>query len=125
MSAVLVQESVTREVIGAFYAVYNGLGFGFLEAVYANALELELRRRGKVVERELPIDVSYRGSLVGFYRADLVVDKVVLVEIKSARILDPHVRQQALNYLRGTNLEVALILHFGPKPHFERLISTR
>jgi GxxExxY protein len=125
MSAVLLQESVTREVIGAFYAVYNGLGFGFLEAVYANALELELTGRGRAVDRELPIDVRYRGASVGFYRADLVVDKVVLIEIKSTKVLDPHTRQQTLNYLRGTNLEVALILHFGPKPHFERLISTK
>ena len=124
-STTLVQENVTREVLGAFYTVYNALGFGYLEAVYANALALELRHRKQKVEREVPITVRYEGRPIGFYRADLVVQEVVLVEIKASSVLDPHVRQQTLNYLRGTRLEVGLILHFGPKPRFQRLVSTR
>ena len=122
MSGVLVQETVTRQILGAFYDVYNGLGYGFLEAVYANALVIELRRRAQRVEREVPISVYYRGRPIGEYRADLVVEGVVLVEIKATRTLDPHARQQTLNYLRGTELAVGLLLHFGPKPQFERLV---
>ena len=125
MSSVLVQEAVTRQVLGAFYDAYNGLGYGFLEAVYGNALEIELRRRRQRVDREVPISVWYRGRSIGDYRADLIVERVVLVEIKASRALDPHARQQTLNYLRGTELEVGLLLHFGPKPRFERLVCTK
>ena len=121
----LQQEVITREVIGAFFTVYNELRHGFLESVYANALEFELRQRGQRVAREVPVSVHYCGVPVGFYRADLVVEDIVLVEIKATRIMDPQARQQILNYLRGTDLDIGLLLHFGPKPHFERVICTR
>ena len=121
----LEHEAITQEVLGAFYTVYNELRHGFLESVYANALACELCERGQRVAREVPITVRYRGTPVGFYRADLVVEDIVLVEIKSSRQLDPQARQQALNYLRGTDLEIGLLLHFGPRPHFERVVCTR
>jgi len=124
MPSALLEEGLTREIIAAFYEVYNQLGFGFLEGVYANALALELRNRGAIVAREVPVRVSYRGDLVGEYRADMVVDGAVLVEVKATRVLDQHARQQTLNYLRGTHFEVGLLLHFGPRPHFERVVST-
>ena len=124
MSVLLAQESTTRRILRAFYDVYNRLGFGFLESVYGNALELELREHGLLVRREMPVRVHYRGHPVGEFRADMVVEDVVLVEIKASRLLDPHAREQTLNYLRGTELEVGLILHFGTRPHFERLISS-
>ena len=124
MPSHLLEEDLTRSIISAFYDVYNQLGFGFLESVYANALTLELRERGRTVSREVPVRVFYRGSRVGEYRADMVVEHAVLVEIKASRLLDVQARQQTLNYLRGTHLEVGLLLHFGPKPHFERVVST-
>lgn len=124
MPAVLVQEAVTRQVIGAFYDVFNRLGYGFLEAVYANALEIELRERRQRVEREVPVQVNYRGRSIGEYRADLIVGGTVLVEIKATKTLEAHARQQLLNYIRGTDLEVGILLHFGPKPRFERIISS-
>ena len=121
----LLEQRLTHEVIGAFFAVYNELDHGYLEAVYANALELELKRRGLRVAREVPVTVRFRGTPVGYYRADLLVADVILVEIKASRILDAHARLQTLNYLRGTGLAVGLLLHFGPKPHFERLVCHR
>jgi GxxExxY protein len=124
MSVLLLQESTTRRIVGSFYDVYNRLGFGFLESVYANALELELNEHGLLVRREMPVRVHYRGRPVGEFRADMVVEDVVLVEIKASRVLDPHAREQTLNYLRGTALEVGLILHFGTRPRFERVISS-
>ena len=124
MSLLLAQERTTRRILRAFYDVYNRLGFGFLESVYGNALELELREHGLLVRREMPVRVHYRGHPVGEFRADIVVEDVVLVEIKASRLLDPHAREQTLNYLRGTELEIGLILHFGTRPQFERLISS-
>lgn len=120
----LIQEKVSREVLGAFYTVYNELGFGFLEAVYARALEIELLARGLAVAREVPVDVRYGSDIVGCYRADVVVESAVLVEIKAGRLLDPEAERQLLNYLRGSTIEVGLLLHFGPKPVFRRMIFT-
>ena len=125
MPGALLQEGTTRTILRAFYDVFNRLGFGFLEAVYANALEIELRLHGRRVEREVPVRVWYRGIPIGEYRADLVVEGVILVEIRATRSLDPRARQQTLNYLRGTELQVGLLLHFGPKPHFERVVCVR
>ena len=119
------EESVTREILGAFFAVYNELDFGHLESVYANALALELSWRGLKAEREVPLTVCYRGHEVGFYRADLVIERAVLVELKATRDLDPQARRQTLNYIRATNLGVGLLLHFGAKPRFERVVGPR
>ncbi len=122
---VLLQEHLTRGVIGgAFYRVYNTLGFGFLESVYANALTHEMTKRGLRVEREVPVRVWYDGHPVGTFRVDVLVEGAVVVEIKAARALGPTDPQQVLNYLRGTNLEVGLLLHFGPKPSFKRFVSS-
>ena len=118
----LLQEELTRRIIGAFYEVYNSLGFGFLEAVYANALEQEMRARSLRVDREVWVDVAYKGQKVGQYRADVIVEQSVIVELKAGRLLDPSAQKQLLNYLRGTTLEVGLLLHFGPHPAFKRLV---
>ena len=120
----MLHAEITEQIIGAFYDVHNVLGFGFLESVYANALEHELRRRGLTVEREVAVDVSYRGEIVGRHRVDILVNGLVVVEVKASRFLDPSADKQTLNYLRGTSLEVALLLHFGPRPVFRRFIST-
>lgn len=118
----LVHESLTRDILGAFYRVYNTLGFGFLEAVYANAMVVELKRRGIACEREAQVDVYYENALVGRYRTDLLVDDKVVLELKASALLDSSARQQLRNYLRATGLEVGLILHFGPRPGFQRVL---
>ena len=120
----LVDRELTRAVIGAFYAVYSALGFGFLESAYVGAMELELRLAGLAVEREAPIAVLYRGQIVSRYRADLLVERRLILEIKATEVLNPLHRRQLMNYLRATDKELGLLLHFGPAPKFHRMLYT-
>jgi GxxExxY protein len=111
---------LTEQVIGAFYAVYSVLGYGFLENVYVKALMIELPRRGMNVRDEFPIQVYYVGQLVGEYFADLVVNNLVILEIKAAKCLATEHEAQLLNDLKATPYEVGLLLNFGPKPETKR-----
>jgi len=104
----------------AFYLVYNMLGYGFLEKVFANALAIELRRMGYSVEREARIYVYYQGEMVGEYYADLLVENVVIVETKAVKELLLEHEAQLLNYLRATPYEVGMLLNFGPEPSYMR-----
>ena len=115
----------TNGVIGAFYAVYNELRYGFLESVYSGALEIEFQERELPYARELPLEVLYKGRLVGTYRADFVIGGNVIVEVKATRQLADTDRRQLLHYLRATGLEIGLLLHFGPKADFHRMVFTR
>jgi GxxExxY protein len=120
----LVERESTNAIIGAFFEVYNTLGFGFLEHVYSVALERELIARGRVVGTEVSIPISYKGDFLTYYRADIVVDENVVVEVKSTQVFPPFTTRQVINYLRATKLEVALILHFGPEAKFYRVICS-
>ena len=119
----LLHADVTQAIIDAFFAVYNKLGFGFLENVYVGALILELRRRGHSVAREVLVPVFYDGVVVARYRMDLIVDECLVVEVKSTELLNPNDQRQLLNYLRATPLEVGLLLHFGPRPKVYRVAA--
>jgi len=118
----LIEERLSRSVLGAFFEVYNTLGFGFLEHVYVRALEEELAALGHRVDREVVVPVAYKGTIIATTRLDMVVDGKLVVEVKSTRELHGSARRQVLNYLRATNLEVALLLHFGPDAKFYRVI---
>ena len=111
----LIHESLTRSVIGAFFEVYNTLGFGFLEHIYILALEHELRSRGHQVRREAGVCVMYKGEELAYQRLDMIVDDVLVVEVKWTAELHKGANRQVYNYLRATNLEVGLLLHFGPE----------
>ena len=119
------EREITRDVIGAFYEVYNELGFGFLEFVYSIALEKELLKRGRTVAREVSVPVIYKGEIIANQRVDMVVDDKVMVELKSTEILHRRAGRLTLNYLRATPLEVALLLHFGPEARFYRFVNFR
>lgn len=121
---VLLEEALTRSIIGAFYEVYNTLGFGFLEHVYASALEDELRMRGHTVMRELSVNIVYKGRIIAQQRLDMVVDGLVVVENKSTEKLPPFAPRQLFNYLQATDFRVGLLLHFGPEAKFHRAIHT-
>jgi GxxExxY protein len=123
-STLLYEEALTESAIGAFYEVYNRLGFGFLEHVYVNALSYELGLLGHRVARELSVCVMYKGIEIARQRLDLVVDDNLVIEAKSSYTLPAAASRQLHNYLRATTLEVGLLFHFGPKPRFERLICT-
>jgi GxxExxY protein len=110
---VALDNDVSEAVIGAAFEVANELGIGFLEKVYENALAIELRMTGHLVEQQRPMEVRYRGELVGLYQADLVVDKRVVVELKAVAGLDRNHRAQCLNYLRATGIRTGLVINFG------------
>jgi len=113
---------LTEKIIKVFFEVYNELGYGFLESVYEESLSVALVDAGLSVARQAPIAVWFRGHPVGDFRADCLVENLVVLELKSARALDPSHEAQLLNYLRATEIEVGLLLNFGPKPEFKRFI---
>ncbi len=115
-------EETTKEIIGAFYTVYNTLGYGFLEKVYERAMAIELRKRGMQVVCQYPITVTYDGQVVGEYIADMLVEDRVIVEFKAVRRLLTEHEAQLLNYLNATVYEVGLLFNFGPKPEFIRKV---
>ena len=119
----LIEPDLTHSIIGAFYDVYNGLGFGFVEHPYVLAMERELTRRGHRVSREVVVPLYYRGDFLCHHRLDMVVDEKVVVEAKSTYKLHEAAPRQVYSYLKATHLEIGLLLHFGPKPGVFRLIS--
>jgi GxxExxY protein len=121
----LVYERLTHSVIGAFFDVYNTLGFGFLENVYVMALERELRERGHKVGREVFAPVIYKGEMIARQRLDMVVDEKLVVEVKSTYELHGAAPRQVYNYLRATGLQLGLLLHFGPNPKFYRILCRK
>jgi GxxExxY protein len=115
-------DDLTQAIIGVFFDVYNELGHGFLESLYREAMRLALTEAGLTVESEVPIKVHFRGQIIGIFRADLVVNKTVLVELKQCDVLVRTHEAQTMNYLKSTTLEVALLMNFGPAPKFKRFI---
>ena len=113
-------KALTETIIGAFYTVYNTLGYGFLEKIYENALAIELRALGLKVEQQARIAVYYAGEVVGEYYADLLINDTVILELKATRTLASEHEAQLLNYLKATPYEVGLLLNFGPKPEIKR-----
>ncbi len=118
----LLHKELTDEIIKTFYDVYNELGYGFLEKVYQNSLYIELKARGFRVEAQKQIKVHYKGKEVGEYYADLIVNDLIILELKAAEALAKEHEWQLINYLRGTNIEVGLLLNFGVKPEFRRKV---
>ncbi len=114
---------LTSEIINAFYAVYNILGYGFLEKVYEKALLHELIKRGFQVLAQVPIKVYYDGVVVGENFFDLVVNDIVIIELKTAEAISDAHKAQLLNYLKATGKEVGLILNFGPTPQISRKVN--
>jgi GxxExxY protein len=121
----LAEGELTGTIIRSFYRVYDGLKFGHLEAVYRNALAMELRTEGLEALVETPVEVFYKGTVVGFYRLDVLVEHRVAVEVKATEVIAPNAKRQLLNYLRASTLDVGLLLHFGPKARFDRVVSPR
>ena len=118
----LLHKEITDKILKSFYTVYNVLGYGFLEKVYGNALYIELAKMGLKVIKQHPIKVQYDEQQVGEYFADLIVEDLVIVELKAAEgIVEEH-EHQLLNYLKATAIEVGLLLNFGRKPQFKRKV---
>ena len=120
----MLHSDLTEKIIKAFFTIYNKLGYGFLEKVYENALIIELEKFGLSVVKQKKITVKYDGKKVGEYFADLIVNEIVIIELKAAEgLVDAH-KNQLINYLKATDKEVGLLLNFGKKPQFKRVIFT-
>lgn len=113
---------VTGKIIKAFYRVYNTLGYGFLEKVYHNALMIELPKHGLKCISQFPVDVYYDKIKVGVYFADIVVNDCVIIELKAASSICEEHETQLTNYLKGSDIEVGMLLNFGKEPEFKRKV---
>lgn len=115
-------KELTEKIIKIFYRVYNKLGYGFLEKVYENAMMIEFGKEGIPATSQSPIKVVYEKQIIGEYFADILVEDKVIVEIKASKSLALEHEAQLLNYLKATNIEVGLLLNFGPKPEIKRKV---
>lgn len=122
MNADLKHRELTQKIIGVFYEVYNELGHGFLESVYQKSLILALNETGLMVHSPVDIPVWFRGQQVGNFEGDVLVEKCVLLELKAAHTIHSSHQAQLLNYLRATDIEIGVLLNFGVKPEFKRLV---
>jgi|SRR5579871_1488566 len=113
---------VTEKIIGVFFQVFNELGLGFLECVYEQAMAIALAEAGLNVKRQVSIPVWFRGQQIGDFKADMLIERNVLLELKAVRTIDLAFEKQLLNYLRANDIEVGLLLNFGHKPEFRRLV---
>lgn len=118
----MLHEELTSKIIGAYFKVYNTLGYGFLEKVYENSLKIELMKLGFKVEQQKNIKVFYDGFDVGEYFADLIVDDIVILELKAAENLCEEHEAQLINYLKATDKEVGLLFNFGKEAKFIRKV---
>lgn len=116
------RDPTTYRILGAYFRVYRTLGWGFLESVYRRSMVVALQEAGARVATEAVLPVHFSGTLVGEFRADLIVDNEVIVELKAAESLAPEHHAQVINYLKASTFERALLLNFGPKPAYERLV---
>ena len=118
----LKSQKTTEKIIKVFYNVYSKLGYGFLEKIYENAMMIDLKRERIHAISQSPIKVFYDGKILGEYFADILIEDEVIVEIKAAKKLTVEHEAQLLNYLKATDIEVGLLLNFGPKPEIKRKV---
>ncbi|MEW6196356.1 MAG: GxxExxY protein [Bacteroidota bacterium] len=116
---------ITEKIIKAFYNVYNKLGYGFLEKVYERAMLIELTKFSLNCKSQFPIKVFYDSKDVGEYFADIIVNDIVIIELKAAESICEEHECQLVNYLKATDIEVGLLLNFGKEPQLKRKVLTK
>lgn len=114
--------AITEAIIKCYYKVYNTLGYGFLEKVYERAMIIEMQEQGLTCLSQCPIDVYYNSNKVGFYLADIIVNGIIIIEVKALEDISIAHETQLTNYLKATEIEVGLLLNFGKKPAFKRRV---
>jgi GxxExxY protein len=121
----MLHKELTSKIISVIFEVHNELGFGHAEKCYERAMMIEFGKRGIFAESQVAIKVYYKGEKVGDFIADIIIDKLVILEIKAvSELIDEH-RAQTLNYLKSTEIEVALLINFGAKSaQYERILFT-
>lgn len=120
----LIHSDITGVIVPLFYDVYRNLGFGFLERVYENAMVLELTAAGLDVRQQAPTKVFYKNTVVGDFFADIIVENLVVLELKAVQHVSKAHEVQLVNYLKATQIEVGLLLNFGETPECRRRILT-
>jgi GxxExxY protein len=120
----LLHQELSGRIINCFFTVYNTLGYGFLEKVYENAMMIELRKNGIKAQKQKPIRVFYERESVGIYFADIIVENLIILELKAHEYVAAESELQLINYLKATDKEVGLLFNFGKKPEFRRKIFT-
>jgi GxxExxY protein len=118
-------EEITKCIIGAAFSVHNALGKGLHEKTYENALVHKIRALGLKVEQQKSLPVLFEDVVVGSQRIDMLVEGVVLVEVKSVGTMSQNHVSQVLGYLKNTNIQLGLIINFGTKVEIKRLILTK
>ena len=122
MNTYIKNKELTEKIIKIFYKVYNALGYGFLEKVYENAMMIEFKKTNVSAIAQSPINVVYENNIIGEYYADILLDGKVILEIKASKFLSTDHEAQLLNYLKATDIELGLLLNFGPTPEIKRKI---
>ena len=122
---VIIEKDLSHDIVGCFFDVYNELGYGLVELLYSGALEITMHQKGLRVEREFPIVIKLRSQQIGFHRIDMLVERRVIVEIKSTERLAESARRQLRNYVKAAQVELGILLHFGPTPRFDRELGRR
>ena len=117
-------KELTAKIIECAFKVHNTLGYGFLEAIYQNALLIELLKAGLQAEKEKKIQVYYDTQLVGDYITDIIVENKVILELKSVKELHPAHSAQLINYLKATGIETGLLINFGESVEIKRKAYT-
>ncbi|HCE41934.1 MAG TPA: GxxExxY protein [Lentisphaeria bacterium] len=115
-------KETTEKIIKCFYKVFDELGSGFLESIYERALLIELKACGLNAESQVPLKVKYKGAVIGEFKADIVVDNKVIIEIKAVSSIANEHEAQLINYLRATGIRIGLLVNFGDKIEFLRRI---
>ena len=118
----LLHKEISEKIIKCYYKVYNTLGYGFLERVYEKALAIELSKAGFEVKCQFPINVFYNNEIVGEYYADLLVNDIIILELKAASTISEEHECQLVNYLKATNIELGLLMNFGKEADYKRKI---
>ena len=118
-------KELSEKIIGAFYAVYDEMGYGFLEKVYELTLLKVLELRNIPAENQVTIKINYKNEYLCDYVLDTIVDRKIILELKAAESLANIHTAQLLNYLKATDFKVGLLLNFGLKPEFKRFVFTK
>lgn len=113
---------LTEKLIGVYYTLYNELGHGFLESIYQRGYGFLLTDLGLSFVEQSPVRVMHRGRDLGEFRMDLVVEGIVLVELKAVKAIEAAHEKQIFNYFKATNIEVGLLFNFGPRPQVKRIL---
>jgi GxxExxY protein len=121
----IIEKDLSYLTVGCGLQTWKELGYGYLESIYSRGLEILLTEAGLLVEREVPVDIVFRGRVIGKHRLDMLVERRIILEIKSTERVAGVAKKQLRSYLKATKLELGLVMHFGPTFNTERVLGPR